>query len=115
MKNHPIPVSEANAMIEEYLKYLKDNGIDPGKQTQSISFTGTELMTWLETNMKDPDELRVCLGVYPPGHENAGRITAILWPYKDGKPATTKALAEGKDDPPPPPPTEPYNAGGLNP
>ena len=115
MKNHPIPVSEANAMIGEYLNYLKQHGIDPEKQTQSISFTGVELMSWLRSNMHDPDELRICLGVYPAGHENAGRITAILWPYKDGKPATQAALVEGKDDPPPPPPTEPYNAGGLNP
>lgn len=115
MKNHPIPVSEANLMIDTYIKYLGQLGVDPSKQTQSVSFTGPELMTWLQNTMRSADELRICLGVYPEGHADAGRITAILWPYKDGKPAASSAIIEGKDDPPPPPPTEPYNAGGLNP
>ena len=115
MQNHPIPVSEANAMTEAYRTFLKENGIDPDKQTQSVSFTAAELMNWLNKTMGFADELRICLGVYPVGHVNAGRITTILWPYKDGKPCAQTTRVEGKDDPPPPPPTEPYNAGGLNP
>lgn len=116
MKNHPIPVKEADIMIEEYQKHLRQLGVDPEKQTQSVSFTASELMNWLNKTMPAADELRICFGVYPPGHPNAGRITTILWPYKDGKPTCQSTQIEGKDGPPPPPPpTDPYNAGGLNP
>ena len=116
MENHPIPVSEANAMTEAYRKFLKESGIDPEKQTQSVSFTSAELMNWLNKTMPAADELRIFLGVYPAGHEHAGRITTILWPYKNGQPTSQATRVEGKDDPPPPPPpTDPYNAGGLNP
>ncbi|MGZ8549053.1 MAG: hypothetical protein ACXWV2_00265 [Chitinophagaceae bacterium] len=114
MENCPIPVDVANKMIEEYLNYLKQLGVDPNKQSQSVSFTGKELMAWMSQTMPFADELRVFLGVYPKGEPNAGRITVILWPYKDGKPAA-QAYSEGKDAPPPPPPIPPYNNGGLNP
>lgn len=115
MKNHPIPVAEANMMVEAWLRFLKQAGIDPGKQTQSISFTSTELMSWLNKIMPAADELRICLGVYPDGHEKAGRITTILWPYKDGKPVLKPTRLDGKDDPDPKDEEDPYNAGGLNP
>lgn len=115
MKNHPIPAKEATLMIEEYCRFLTQTGIKPEKQTQSVSFTAPELMSWLGKTMPAADELRIFFGVYPAGHVNAGRITTILWPYKDGKPTTQPVQIEGKDDPPPPPPTDPYNAGGLNP
>src|SRR5262245_58127427 len=115
MENRPIPPEVANDMIAEYINFLKQQGIDPEKQTQSISFTGKELTTWLSQVMPFADELRICLGVYPKADPNAGRITVILWPYKDGKPATQEPIIEGKDAPPPPSPIPPYNAGGLNP
>lgn len=115
MENGPISVSLANSMIGEYLTYMKDHGIDIDKQTHSISFTRDKLMDWLGKNMTNADELRICLGVYGKDDPNAGRITVILWPYKDGEP-TTQAISEGKDaPPPPPPPTPPYNQGTLNP
>ncbi len=115
MENGPIPASVAFAMIEEYLVYMRSKGIDMDKQTHSVSFTKDKLMDWLGKNMIPADELRICLGAYGKGDENAGRITVILWPYKDGQP-TTQAYSEGKDaPPPPPPPTDPYNGGGLNP
>ncbi len=112
MQNQPIPVSTANTMLQDYLNYLKKLGVDPSTQSQSISFTGKELMLWLNGIMPRADELRICLGVYPPDHVNAGRITAILWPYKDGQPVKEPVL-EGKDDDTKE--TPPYNSGTLNP
>lgn len=115
MENGPISVSVANSMIEEYLQYMKAQGIDMDKQTHSISFTRDKLMDWLTRNMEGADELRICLGAYGKDESNAGRITVILWPYKDGEPFT-QPISDGKDAPPPPPPPgDPYNQGGLNP
>jgi hypothetical protein len=88
MANRPIPISEANDMIQYYLGYMSEHHVDMNKQTHSVSFTAPELMQWLNEVMPYADELRVCEGVYLPGHEHAGRITVILWPYKNGKPAT---------------------------
>ena len=110
MENRPIPVSVANAMIQEYIKYEQQHSIDPAKQTQSVSFTGPELMKWLSETMPYADELRVCFGTYPAGDPNAGRVTVILWPYKNGEPASEPI--EGKDDGGKIPP---YNQGGLQP
>lgn len=112
MENRPIPVNVANVMKDDYVIYLKKHGVDPLKQSQSVSFAGKELMAWMAQTMPYADELRVCLGVYPPTDPNAGRITIILWPYKDGRPAT-KPVIEGKDGD-----QEeilPYNNGTLNP
>ncbi len=111
MANEPIPVSIAISMMEEYILYMRAKGIDMEKQTHSISFTSKELMTWLNETMPVADELRVCLGAYGKNESNAGRITVILWPYKDGQP-TMLPFLESKDAPSP---TPPYNTGGLNP
>ena len=112
MANHPIPVEQANEMIAQYLDYMTNLGVDMQKQTQSISFTSKELLQWLSESMPFADELRVCLGVYPEGAENPGRITSILWPYKNGRPATKPKIEgkDGDDDEIPP-----YNGGSLNP
>jgi len=112
MENRPIPVNVANVMKEDYVIYLKKHGVDPFKQSQSVSFAGKELMAWMAQTMPYADELRVYLGVYPPTDPNAGRITVILWPYKNGKPAT-QPVSEGKDGDSTPIP--PYNQGGLEP
>jgi hypothetical protein len=112
MENRPIPVSEANAMIQEYIKYELQHNIDPTKQTQSVSFKGAELMKWLSESMPHADELRVCFGSYPAGTDNAGRVTVILWPYKNGEPAN-QPVTEGKDGGGGKMP--PYNQGGLQP
>lgn len=115
MENRPIPVSDANIMIQEFINYMTKLGVDPSQQTQSVSFTGKELMAWLNQTMPNADELKICLGVYPTGDPNAGRITVILWPYKDGQPVPL-SVSEGKDGPPPPPPpAPPYNQGSLQP
>ena len=114
MANQPIPVKLANDMVNQYLEYIKKLGVDTARQTHNVSFTGKELLRWLNDVMPFANDLRVCVGVYPDGHEHAGRITAILWPYKDGKPATRPKI-EGKggggDDEDIPP----YNEGDLKP
>ena len=113
MANRPIPVEQANAMISEYISYMEKLGVDMTKQTQSVSFTSKEFYTWLTSVLQYMDELRVCIGVYPDG-TGAGRITTILWPYKDGKPAR-KPKVEGKGGGDDDEDVEPYNEGGPNP
>ena len=108
----PIPVSEANLMIEEYERST-DPTAELAKKTFSVSFTSKELMDWLTPIMSLADELRICFGKYPKEDPNAGRVTVILWPYKDGQPLT-EGYAEGKDGTPPTP-TDPYNQGSLKP
>ena len=55
MENGPIPASVANNMIEEYLLYMKSQGINMDKQTHSVSFTRDKLMDWLSRSMADAD------------------------------------------------------------
>ena len=108
----PIPVSTANIMIEDYIRSTESGIEDLSKKTWSVSFTGIELMGWLTQTMPFADELKICFGKYPKEDPNGGRVTVILWPYKDGKPAT-EGYSEGKDETPPPIP--PYNNGSLQP
>jgi hypothetical protein len=112
MANHPIPISEANEMIRDYLAYMTQHNVDMSKQTHSVSFTGKELMDWLNLVMPYADELRVCEARYLPGHEDAGRLTVVLWPYKGGKPAT---WPEGEGKSGGGGGIQPYNHGQGNP
>jgi hypothetical protein len=112
MKNGPISVELAEAMMKEYVLYMEAHHVDMNNQTNSISFTGGELIAWLSKVMPYADELRVCLGAYPKDDPNASRTTVILWPYKNGQPAT-QPYTEGKDGGDGKVP--PYNQGGLNP
>lgn len=91
----PIPASTAKDMIKAYFDYMTKQGVDMSKQTQSVTFTGSAVMTWLGEVMPRTDELRVFMGRYPEGHDQAGRTTVILWPYKDGNPST-KPMTDGK-------------------
>jgi hypothetical protein len=75
------------------------------QQTQSVSFTKSDLMTWLNNVMPNADELRVFMGRFPSGYENEGRTSVILWPYKNGQPATDEQQAE----------IEPYDDGAGHP
>jgi hypothetical protein len=99
-------------MMKEYNLYMLSHGINMLKQTQSVSFTGNELMAWLNEVMPYTDELRVCLGAYSNIIPLDIRTNVILWPYKDGQPATRPIAAgkDGNDEKIPP-----YNNGGLNP
>jgi hypothetical protein len=111
MTNKPIPVSTANDMITGYISFMTGLKVDMSKQTQSVSFTSSALMDWLSGTMPYADELRVCMGMYPPGHEQAGRTTVILWPYKNGNQAT-KPITAGKDGGGDDEKIPPYNEGG---
>lgn len=87
MANRPIPIKEANDMIQFYLGYMTALGVDMNNQTQSVSFT-PDLLTWMNSiNRKDYDEWRICYGMYGDSDPQRGRMTVIIWPYKNGKPA----------------------------
>lgn len=111
MPNRTIPVSDANAMIAQYLAYMTDHKVNMNTQTHSASFTTPELLRWMNEVKDYTDEFRICLGVYP-GGEKTGRMTTIIWPYKDGQPATHPD--EGKDGGGKSQ-FDPYNEGGLTP
>jgi hypothetical protein len=88
MPNQPIPVSQATAMVKTYTSYMQTLGVDMQKQTHAVGFTLPELITWLSKMTELADEIRICMGDYPAGHPQAGRTTVMLWPYKNGVPAT---------------------------
>ncbi|MBC7948022.1 MAG: hypothetical protein H7Y42_09105 [Chitinophagaceae bacterium] len=104
MAGQPIPISTAEDMIKDYITYMRDLGVDMANQTQSVTFTGTDLMDWLNQVMPQADELRIFMGMYPHAHPHAGRTTVILWPYKNGQPANESMQRGGG-------PTEPFNEG----
>jgi hypothetical protein len=113
MAGRPIPVATASDMTKLYADYIQYLPVPTSKKTESVSFTFAELTDWLRLVEPYSDELRICLSVYPDTSPDVGRVTAILWPYKDGQPATWP-LAEGKDgggDQGVPP----YNEGSMNP
>jgi hypothetical protein len=107
MADQPIPVENALQMIEQYLGYMQEHDIDMEQQTHCVSFNFSELQNWLRSVQDYSDELRIFLGVYPSG-EYEGRITTILWPYKDGSPAVMPP-EQGEIQ------IEPYNDGVLHP
>ncbi len=114
MANQPIPIAKADLMIATYISYMTSLGADMKKQTQSVSFAGTELLSWLNKVMPYADELRIFMGDYAASDPFAGRTTVLLWPYKDGKPAVLLGsnddyLTEGEGE------FKPYNVGTLNP
>jgi hypothetical protein len=110
MANKPISVAMANAMIQQNISYMSGLGVNMANQTESVSFDGRTLQQWLTGVMPYADELRICLGVYPPGNPNAGRITTILWPYKNGQPATMPSVGAGAAAL-----IEPFNEGQQHP
>jgi hypothetical protein len=106
MANQSIPVNRANTLIQENITYMSNLGVNMAKQTQSVGFNGAALQQWLANVMPFADELRVCMGVYPAGDPQAGRITVALWPYKNGQPATQPAVGGGANMM-----IEPFNEG----
>lgn len=111
MANRPIPVSEAEQMMEQYVSYMQS--LNQSDQTQYISFTAQELLNWLTAVMPYCDEIRICEGLTPEEHPQAGKITAIIWPYKDGQPATKPKDGNGGGDGDDK--ISPYNDGALGP
>jgi hypothetical protein len=120
MPGKPISKVTADGMIKEYIGYMSGLGVDMENQTQSVSFTATTIMGWLSRKMTDADELKIFMGLYPPGHEKAGHTTVILWPYKNGQPLEGSGVSmdRGGPNPPPPPgpdPDDAYNDGSGTP
>ena len=114
MANRPIPVAQANEMMGLYVNYMKSLGVNMTQQTHTISFTAPELLKWMSEVEPYADEFRICEGVYGPGHEKAGRLTTIIWPYKNGSPAYKASEEEGKDGGGGTP-INPYNEGNGRP
>lgn len=113
MTNQPIPVPVAESMIKEYINLI-GSGVTTeqlSKQTQNVAFQKKEVLPWLNEVMQYADQIRVCFGVYPPGHEQGGKLTVILWPYKDGKPATWPLEAGKAGDGDPGGLIKPFNEG----
>jgi hypothetical protein len=93
MPGKPITKATADQMITEYIGYMSGLGVDMNNQTQSVSFTASTVMGWLNHRMAEADELKVFMGLYPPGHVKAGHTTVILWPYKNGQPLASSAVS----------------------
>ena len=112
MAGKSIPISTANAMVSRYVDHVQNLGVTANKKTQYVSFTLPEIMEWLQQVTPFTDELRICLGIHPDNASDPGRVTAIIWPYKSGRPAS-QPLAPGKggDDSG----LDPYNDGSNGP
>lgn len=108
MANRPIPINQANAMMSLYVSYIKSLGAPD--QTQSITFTAKELSAWLNEVLPYADEIRICEGMNLPAHPQAGSITVILWPYKNGQPAVLPGNDSEGDLR-----IQPYNDGHVSP
>ena len=81
----PISIPDAERMIETYMELLIEHDMED--QTHSVTFPSAQLLDWMKVVSPFTDEFRICMGVYPPEHEYAGRITTIIWPYNSGSPA----------------------------
>jgi len=114
MAGKPIPISAANTMVGKYIDYVGQLGVDPKKKTQYVSFTLPELMQWLSQVTPFTDEIRICMGIHPDGSADPGRVTAIIWPYQSGSPAT-KPFSAGKDGGGDEEDVEPFNDGSNGP
>ncbi len=106
MANQPITVAKATQLMQEYVSYMTNHGINMNQQTQMVAFDSGILSQWMSTTQPSCDEFRICLGVYPPNDANAGHITVAIWPYKNGQPAI---------DPNTRLEIEPFNEGQLYP
>lgn len=115
MPGKPISKTAADAMIKDYIGYMTGLGVDMNKQTQYVSFTPATLLGWLNQKLPDADELRVFMGLYPPGHPQAGKTTVIFWPYKEGQPVSEGIGAKSADGPLAPDPDVAFNDGNSGP
>ena len=115
MPNKPIPVKDATAMMKAYVSYMTGLGVDMTQQTQTVSFGSQDLSKYISDTLPYADEFRICFGQYLPGQENAGRLTTIIWPYKDGKPAVYPSIGDGEGLGDPGGPVYPYNEGNGRP
>lgn len=110
----PISTLLAEAMIADYLVYMTAHHIDMKDQTHCVKFPSDALLAWMGSVSSYCDEFRICMGRYPKEHVNAGRLTVIIWPYKDGKPAV-KPPDPGNGGGGEEETIDPFNEGTLNP
>lgn len=115
MPNQPISPELANDMIKNYITYMTDHGIDMNEQTHCVEFSSNALLGWMGSVSAQTDQFRLCIGRYPEWHVNGGRLTVIVWPYKDGQPATHPIQLPGEPGGDPEDEIEPFNEGTLNP
>src|SRR5262245_54238500 len=94
-KGKVIPVKQADDMILFYQKHCKDQNLPKEKSTEYVSYALPEFQAWLTAVTPYSDEVRVCLGVYPPGHPEEGRLTVLFRSYSAGKPSA-EPREEGK-------------------
>lgn len=114
MSGKPIPISTANEMTRLFVEYVQNLEVETKKKTQYVSFTLPEIMKWLQDITPYTDELRVYLGIDTDASPQAGRLTAIIWPYRKDRPAT-RPFADGKDGGGDEEGVDPYNDGSTGP
>jgi len=114
MAGKRILITTANEMTRLYASHVGNLPVPPGKKTQYVSFTFPDLMEYLNEVAPFTDELRIFLGVHPDNASEPGRVTTIIWPYKDGEPAA-RPMAEGKDGGGGGQGLPPYDEGNNNP
>lgn len=85
MANQPIPVAQANVLIQNYNDYM--TALNVSGQTESVGFDAAALLAWIDSVKDYADEFRIFFGVYD-SSQKKGRLTSMIWPYKEGEPAT---------------------------
>ncbi len=99
-----ITVKFADSCKKEYHVYMKHLGVDTSTdQTNCVCFKTADLKAYFDKYdlFNNSDEIKFFFGVYPKHdphphhHAKPGRLTTIIWPYKDGAPSTM--IADGKD------------------
>ncbi|MBU0695359.1 MAG: hypothetical protein KKE39_02375 [Bacteroidetes bacterium] len=110
----------AESCKAEYQTYMVKHGVNAKtSQTNCVSFGAKALQEYFTSNniFENSDEIRFYFGIYPAdsptGYPGAkpGRLTTIIWPYKNGKPANIPpigGLGDGE-------PIDPFNLGTLQP
>jgi hypothetical protein len=115
-----VPPDVAVECMQNFERIMQGDDLDTIKQcfTTSITFRTPELAEWLQSNnhLTDTVTIKVSFGVYTaaaakqlgkPEHE--GRLTAFIWPEKEGAEMATDA-GDGGDGK-----GAPFNLGELNP
>jgi hypothetical protein len=105
MAGQPIAANAAETLMSNYAAYMTSLGVDMGEQTESVSFSLSDLVTWLNSIASQTDEIRASLGSYGDNSPDKNRLTVILWPYRAGNRAVNGSNQE----------IDPYNEGSLKP
>nr|MBC7611547.1 hypothetical protein [Pseudopedobacter sp.] len=105
----------------EYQTYMTKLGVNvKTTQTNCVSFESKALQEYFMSNkiFENSDEIKFYFGIYPAdspqGYPGAkpGRLTTIIWPYKNGKATIIPPVGVGYGDGEP---IDPFNLGELYP